>query len=100
MGGSGETIIPEALIQLANQLDDAVGPELDRAKASFEAAEISGDKFSQAGLSLQVVYPGTREWAIADAQSKHDELRAITDKLAATATLWARAESDNTIVEI
>lgn len=98
--GNRETIVPERLIQLANDLDDSVGPELDLAKASFEAATISGDKFSQAGATMQVAYPGAREWAIADVQSKDAELRSITDKLAATATLWASAETDNTIVAI
>ena len=98
--GSGETIVPERLIELANALDDTVGPELDLAQAYFTEAEIPGDKFSQAGIGMQLAYPGIREWAIADSDSKRQDLKAITDKLAATATTWANAESDNTIIPV
>lgn len=96
--GSGETITPERLIQLANELDDAIRPELDTAKAKFEAADIPGDKFSQVGAAMLIAYPGARQWAIADAQSKQEELRSLTDKLAATAKLWADAETNNTVI--
>lgn len=95
--GNSETVIPERLIQVANALDDAVGPHLDLAKAHFEEAEIAGDKFSQAGIGMAVAYPGIRQWAITDAESKRKELLEITDKMADTAKTWAAAESNNTI---
>jgi hypothetical protein len=95
-----ETIVPERLIELANTLDDTVGPELDLAKAYFEQAEIAGDKFSQAGIGMQLAYPGIRQWAMTDSQSKRTDLLSLTDKLAATATTWANAESDNTVIAV
>lgn len=98
MGGQ-ETIVPEVLIEFANELDQAAGPELDAAKAAFEAADIDGGGFTEVGIAMAVAYPGAQNWAIADAESKHDELRAITDKMAASAKLWAAAESDSTIRE-
>lgn len=98
--GSSETVVPGRLIQAANALDDLVGPQLDRAASSVEAAEVPGEAFSQSGLPMQVAYPGVREWGVADARSKRDELRGITDRLAATATLWAQADTDSTVVEI
>lgn len=98
--GSQETVVPEKLIELANNLDDRVGPELDKAKWYFEQAEIDGGAFTAVGLAMQVVYPGTREWAIKDAESKNTELRSITDKLANTAKQWAKAEEDSTVREV
>jgi hypothetical protein len=94
-----ETIVPEQVIGYANALDQAAGPALDAAKAAFEAADIDGGAFSPVGIALAVAYPGSQHWAVNDAQSKHEQLRAITDNMAATAKLWAAAETDNTIVE-
>lgn len=94
---SAETVIPEALTSLAEALESNVTPLLEQAKASFEAAEIEGEAFSRAGIAMQIVYPGTREWALKDCETKNEELTAIHDKLTATANIWSRAEGSNTM---
>lgn len=94
---TSETIRPEQLTALAQQLESTVGPLLDQAAASLGAATIAGSAFSNAGLAMQVVYPGLRDWAVRDARTEHDELDAVRDKLRATAALWSDAESSSTV---
>ena len=68
MTSDGETVQPQALRALAEQLESQVHPLLERAVNSFKAAEIEGEKFSTAGIAMQIVYPGTKEFAETDAE--------------------------------
>ncbi|HEY7048739.1 MAG TPA: hypothetical protein VH373_16075 [Jatrophihabitantaceae bacterium] len=93
----GETVQPEALRQLAEQLESQLHPLLERAAHSFEAAEIEGEKFSTAGIAMQIAYPGTREFAATDADSKIEVVSAMKEKLSATAEEWDKAEHASTV---
>ena len=96
MSGS-ETIVPEDLTTLAASLQADVGPLLDQAATHFAATDVSGSSFSNAGLAMQVVYPGLCQWATRDAQTKSTELDSICDRLDATAKLWSGAETGSTV---
>jgi hypothetical protein len=92
-----ETIIPEDVTALAADLQAEVGPLLDQAATHLAATDVSGGSFSNAGLAMQVVYPGLYQWAIQDAQTTAGELDSICDRLAATARLWSGAEAGSTV---
>lgn len=88
---------PEALRQLAEQLESQVGPLLEQAAQKFEAAEVEGEAFSKDGLGIALIYPGTREFAMKDVESKIDLLAEMREKLDDTADEWEKAEQASTI---
>lgn len=97
MTGGCETIVPASLTHLSDELRGQVATLLQQAHQAFDAAEVGGDAFSTAGLAMQIVYPGTRQWALRDCQRKGDELTTACDKLDSTADTWNRAEHESTV---
>lgn len=89
---------PEALLELAKQVDGKVSPHLEAARTALqEGRGLTAGMFTSVTFTLASAYAVAAEFMDQELTTKVQDVEEFRTRLNETARAWARTEEHNTI---
>jgi hypothetical protein len=96
----GIEINPSRLKRHAEELNNHIVPEVEKARDTLNSINLEGGDFSITGNACAMAYPGALQFAFDDLKTHEEVIQGFAQTIETTAKNWESAEQYSTVKQV